>query len=69
MMHDCEKCAYPNGISFRPDGKSELDPCVYEVIEAYKNVDVQILKCQNCGHVEIEWFRTENTEDVFDKLR
>lgn len=62
------KCSFPPGISIRPDGRSELDPCIYETIEAYRNVDVQVLRCKNCGHIEIEWFRRDDTEDVFDKV-
>lgn len=68
MSHECKKCKFPEGISIRPDGKSELDPCFYEVIEAYRNVDVQILQCKNCGHIEVEWFRREDTEDAFDEV-
>ena len=63
------KCQFPNGISIRPDGKSELDPCVYGVIEVHKNVDVEVLRCENCGNVVVEWIRREDTmDDVFDRL-
>lgn len=68
-MHKCRKCDYPNGISIKPDGRSELDPCVYDVVETHKNVDVEVLRCKNCGHIEVEWIRRDDTiDDVFDKL-
>ena len=58
------KCQFPDGMSIRPDGVNELDPCVYETVEYYKNVDVEIVKCKNCGHVEVWWYRNENTEKI-----
>lgn len=60
------KCEFPEGVTIKPDGVNELDPCVYEVVEAYTNVDIQILRCKNCGHIEFEWSKTDNTEDVTD---
>ena len=62
---DCEKCGC-TGIAFYPDGRHELDPCSYVLREVHKNVDVHVLQCQKCGHYEVEWFRNEDTEDVFD---
>lgn len=56
------KCQLPDGAIIKPDGKHELDPCVYREIEAYKNVTVHVLRCKNCGHTEVEWERQENTE-------
>lgn len=41
-----------------------VDPCVYEEVEAYRNVTVRVLKCKRCGHTEIEWERQEDTEDI-----
>lgn len=57
------KCNFPGGITIKPDGVNELDPCEYELIEKYRNVTVEILRCKKCGHVEILWFRQENTEE------
>lgn len=57
------KCSFPGGITIKPDGVNELDPCEYELIEKYRNVTVEILRCKKCGHVEILWFRQENTEE------
>lgn len=53
-----------NGVSIRPDGVHELDPCQYEVSEVYKNVIVEVLKCKKCGHVSIGWYKTADTEEV-----
>lgn len=44
----------------------EIDPCRYAVVEAYRNVTVRVLECVNCGHVEVEWTRQENTEDILN---
>ena len=52
-----QKCHYPDGISIKPDGVHELDPCLYEEVETIYNVNVRVLKCKKCGHVELEWFR------------
>lgn len=40
-----------------------MDPCQYEVIEKYRNVTIEILRCKNCGHVEISWYRQDDTEE------
>ena len=58
------KCAFGDGISVKPDGVNELDPCLYEEIEAYENVTVHILQCVRCGHVMVEWERQDNTNDI-----
>lgn len=59
-----EKCKFPDGITIRPDGVNELDPCVYEEVERYRNVTVSVMRCKHCGHVEISWFRQEDIEEV-----
>lgn len=59
-----EKCTLPDGLTIKPDGVNELDPCRYEEIERYKNVIVSILRCPKCGHIEIEWERQEDTERI-----
>lgn len=58
-----ERCTWGDGITAKPDGVHELDPCEYEVVEAYRNVTVEVLRCKNCGHVEISRIRQENTEE------
>ena len=59
-----KKCKFNDGIIIKPDGINELDPCIYETIECYKNVDIEIVKCKNCGNIEIWWYRTPDTEKV-----
>lgn len=63
------KCSFGKGITIKPDGVNELDPCLYETVEAYRNVTVKVLRCKRCGHKDIEWFRQDNTEiiDVDDE--
>lgn len=58
-MHKCE---FPEGIRILPDGRNELDPCLYEEVERWRNVTVSVLRCPICGHTEISWFRQEDTE-------
>lgn len=63
MSSDNEKrCQFPDGVTIRPDGVNELDPCFYEEIETVKHCTVHVLRCQRCGHIEIEWER-ESTSD------
>ena len=54
-----EKCTFKDGVTIKPDGVNELDPCVYEVVETHKNVTVNVLKCKKCGHIELEWSENE----------
>ena len=62
-MDDC--CKFPNGVSFKPDGRFELDsPCHFKDTERYKNVTVIISECRKCGRISISWERQENTEQV-----
>lgn len=58
------KCSMPDGMSFRPDGIHEVDPCVYEDIEMHTNVTVIVSRCKNCGHISLSWLRTPETEDI-----
>ena len=58
------KCEFPNDMIIKPDGINELDPCIYEVIEKYANVTIEVLRCKNCGHIEISWHRQEDTEEL-----
>lgn len=59
-----DKCQHKGGLVIKPDGVNELDACLYEETETYKNVTVHILKCVRCGHVEIMWERQDNTEKL-----
>lgn len=56
------KCSFPDGVVIKPDGIHELDPCVYETIETHRNVTVKVLRCKKCGHLEVSWYKQENTE-------
>lgn len=58
------KCKFPDGITIKPDGIHELDPCIYEEIERYANVTVSIRRCKNCGNIDISWYRQEDTEEL-----
>lgn len=57
-------CCNFDGVVIKPDGVNELDPCVYEEIEKYANVTISVLRCKKCGHIELEWFRQEDTEEL-----
>lgn len=58
------KCQLPKGVTIKPDGVHELDPCSYKLTERHINVTVDILTCSVCGSVSIGWRRQENTEDI-----
>lgn len=55
------KCNHGNLKSVKI-GDFDLDPCVYEEIERYKNVTVIISRCKFCGNYDISWARQEDTE-------
>ena len=65
MDHNTRKCSFGTDILIKPDGVNILDPCLYETIEKHTNVTVKILRCSRCGSQDIEWERTENTEDYY----
>lgn len=58
------KCTLPHSITIKPDGIHELEPCVYETVEKYHNVTVEVRRCKQCGNVDIAWFRQNDTEEV-----
>lgn len=58
-----KKCCFPDGLTIKPNGMDELDPCRYEVVERYQNVTIEVLRCKVCGHTEVSWFRQEDTID------
>ena len=57
------KCQHPDGAIVEIGGH-EVDPCLYEEIEEWKNVTVTVLRCKRCGHIEIEWRPQEDTVRV-----
>ena len=63
-MNMCKKCSFGDNIVIKPDGIHELDPCMYEEIERYANVTVSISKCKTCGHIDISWYKQEDTEEI-----
>lgn len=58
------KCKFPDGMVIKPDGINELDPCIYETVEAYANAIVEVQRCKKCGHVEVVWHRTVDTIEI-----
>ena len=61
------KCSFGDGITVKPDGRNELDPCLYQEIGTYENVSVHILRCVRCGHITVEWERQDNTIDITEE--
>ena len=61
------RCRFPDGLTIKPDGQNELDPCFYDVVEEYRNVTVRVLRCRNCGRIELEWERQDNTEEITEE--
>ena len=59
------KCTHGDGMTVEVGGVP-VDPCRYREVQTIKNVTVHVLKCSDCGHIEIEWERQENTEDITD---
>ena len=60
------RCSHGEGITVKPDGVNELDPCRYREVQVLKNVTIHVLECVYCGHIELEFERQENTEDITD---
>ena len=42
----------------------EFDPCIYETVETIHNATVHVLRCKRCGHVEFEWERNAEDEQI-----
>lgn len=59
-----KKCQWPGNVTVRLDGIHDLDPCIYDTIEKHANVTVEVRKCRNCGHIDIAWYRQEDTVDL-----
>lgn len=53
-----------DGVKIYPDGKNELDPCIYDIVERHTNCTVEVLKCRVCGHVEIIWVDNDKCPDA-----
>ena len=61
------KCTLPDGMIIKPNGVNELDPCDYEEVEKHINVVVTVLRCKRCGHIELLWEETEDSEHIYYK--
>ena len=59
------RCNHGDGVTVKIAGVP-VDPCIYEEVEAYRNVTVRVLRCKRCGHIEVEWERQENTGEITD---
>lgn len=57
----CCKC---DGIKIKPDGIHELETHRFVLTEKYKNVTVEMLRCEECGEISIGWYRQDNTERI-----
>lgn len=63
------KCQFPDGITIKPDGVNELDPCTYVLMEEHRNVTVRVYQCPKCGSVDISWVKQDDTEStIFEEL-
>ena len=57
------KCKYREGMELKI-GDIPVDPCLYETEKVLTNCTLEISRCKNCGHIEISWYKTANTEEV-----
>lgn len=51
------KCKFPEGVTIKPDGVHDMEPCDYMLAEKYANVTVEVLECKHCGDVKVGWYR------------
>lgn len=61
-----KRCSF-GGVSIKPNGVNELDPCVYRRKELHRNVTVEVSQCERCGNINISWYRQEDTVDEIDE--
>lgn len=48
--------------SYDIDGSNFVDNCLYEVYEEHDNCHVEILKCINCGKIEVSWWKNDEVD-------
>lgn len=65
MSKGCDKCRMPEGVSIKPDGVHELDPCIYRTKQIHRNATVIVSQCEKCGHIDISWKRQDDTESEY----
>ena len=58
------KCQFPHGMTIKPDGVNELDPCARVLMQEFRNVTVEVWQCPICGSIDISWKRQDDTEEV-----
>ena len=69
MENHKHRCQFPGGMVIKPNGKDELVPCHFNLMQVFRNVTVEVWQCPDCGNVDITWRRQEDTEDViFNEL-
>ena len=56
------RCTHGDGVTVEVGGVP-VDPCVYKEVETHHNCTVHILKCERCGHIEIEWEQQDERLD------
>lgn len=59
-----KRCRHPDGVTIKPNGRDELDACLYKDIEIYTNCTVIVSRCKRCGNLDFRWMRTEETERI-----
>ena len=59
------ECSHGDGVTVSIGGVP-IDPCVYKEIQTFKNVTVHVYKCVNCGKLETERERQEDTEEIIN---
>ena len=60
-------CKPPDGVRIFPDGEHELSPCKFVEAGVFRNVTVQLLRCEKCGEYSFAWWKQPNTEE-FDSI-
>lgn len=45
-------------------GIEALSDCVYQTEHIYQNATVEVLACDNCGHVSVAWSWQPDTEEL-----
>lgn len=64
-MATVARCNHGDGVTVSIGG-IPVDPCVYREIQTFRNVTVHVYKCVNCGKLETEWERQDDTEEIID---
>ena len=54
-------------MTIMPDGKNELDPCLYETDRIFTHCTVILSKCTKCGNIDVSWKRTDDTLEIEDE--